>query len=515
MISAKTIKSRSDIVSSLRKGFFVREKSLSICCDKVTAIPYRDVVELYLYLSRARRWEWFDSNVNISSKQPLLKIVTNLSRDVIVWPLIYLNRSRTVAQLHKLAHVQGVLQAGSSVLFLRTDHWFNVKSGGSVGHLSGVIHGLQALGYRPHVVSTGHLVGVEEDDHFHLCEPVYDFGRNLPNMPELLYNEQLVHYIDKQWVEWSPSFIYQRYSLGNYAGVLLKQKYGVLYVCEYNGSFPWIARHWIGRRLFHEKLMTRIELLNLEAADVVVVVSRPMKDELVARGIKADKILINPNGVDPERYSPDVDGSETRRQYELNGKTVVGFVSTFGPWHGAEELAKTAAMLCKYGNPCNLHFLFIGDGMRRTETESILREAGIAQHSTFSGLIPQELGPKYLAACDILVAPHVPNPDGTPFFGSPTKLFEYMAMAKGIVASDLDQIGEILEDGETAVLVRPGDPDDLARGILYLVEHPQEAACLGQNARREVVNNYTWEQNVKRVIQALEQIQRFGKIREA
>jgi glycosyltransferase involved in cell wall biosynthesis len=90
-----------------------------------------------------------------------------------------------------------------------------------------------------------------------------------------------------------------------------------------------------------------------------------------------------------------------------------------------------------------------------------------------------------------------------------------MAMAKGIVASDLDQIGEILEDGETAVLVRPGDPDDLARGILYLVEHPQEAACLGQNARREVVNNYTWEQNVKRVIQALEQIQRFGKIREA
>ena len=48
----------------------------------------------------------------------------------------------------------------------------------------------------------------------------------------------------------------------------------------------------------------------------------------------------------------------------------------------------------------------------------------------------------YPAACDILASPHVPNSDGTPFFGSPTKLFEYMAMGKGIVASDLDQIGE-------------------------------------------------------------------------
>ena len=57
--------------------------------------------------------------------------------------------------------------------------------------------------------------------------------------------------------------------------------------------------------------------------------------------------------------------------------------------------------------------------------------------AVLTGLVPQEDGPEHLAACDILASPHVPNADGTPFFGSPTKLFEYMAMGKGIVASNL------------------------------------------------------------------------------
>ncbi len=59
----------------------------------------------------------------------------------------------------------------------------------------------------------------------------------------------------------------------------------------------------------------------------------------------------------------------------------------------------------------------------------------------------QSEAPTYLAISDIVVSPTVPNPDGSPFFGSPTKLFEYMAMGKPIVASDLDQIGEVLTPG--------------------------------------------------------------------
>lgn len=110
-----------------------------------------------------------------------------------------------------------------------------------------------------------------------------------------------------------------------------------------------------------------------------------------------------------------------------------------------------------------------------------------------------------MAACDVLVSPHVPNPDGTPFFGSPTKLFEYMAMGKGIVASDLDQIGEILEHGQTAWMVKPGDVESLAEGLRVLIEDEDLRKRLGQAARQEVVGKFTWKQHTAKIIDKLKQ----------
>ena len=110
---------------------------------------------------------------------------------------------------------------------------------------------------------------------------------------------------------------------------------------------------------------------------------------------------------------------------------------------------------------------------------------------------------EHLAACDILVSPHVPNPDGSEFFGSPTKLFEYLAMGKGIVASNLAQIGEVLEHNKTALLVPPGDVDALALAIARLVEDATLRQCLGSEARRTAVERHTWREHTKRTIERL------------
>src|SRR5207249_6284368 len=126
--------------------------------------------------------------------------------------------------------------------------------------------------------------------------------------------------------------------------------------------------------------------------------------------------------------------------------------------------------------------------------------AGAEHATTFTGMIrPLEI-PKYMGACDILVSPHVPNPDGTAFFGSPTKLFEYMAMGRGIVASRLGQIAEVLEHGHSALLVDPGDVDELSAGILELADKADERARLGRNARNEVVARYTWQAHAGRIL---------------
>jgi glycosyltransferase involved in cell wall biosynthesis len=110
--------------------------------------------------------------------------------------------------------------------------------------------------------------------------------------------------------------------------------------------------------------------------------------------------------------------------------------------------------------------------------------------------------PALLDGCDVLVSPHVPLEDGSDFFGSPTKLFEYMAMGKGIVASRLGQIGDVLKDRETALLVEPGSIAELSEAIMRLTSSPQLREQLGGAARREAIAIHTWAHNAQRVLDA-------------
>ena len=476
----------------------------------IHAISFRDVIEAYMALSGRREWAWSDARGRVSATGSLAPAGVRVLRDIAAWPLVYWRHARRVDALARESEALPRPRVGASpprALFLRTDHGFNITSGGSVGHLQGVIDGLRALGRPTHVVSTDHLAGVPDDDNFHLCEPQYGVGRNLPDLPELVYNDQLAEFVAARWEQWNPSFVYQRYSKGNYAGVVLRARYGVPYVCEYNGSFPWMARHWGSGKIFHEALVERIELLNMRASDVVVAVSQPMKDELVERGIEPDKILVNPNGVDPERYAPDVDGSGVRARYGLEGKIVVGFIGTFSPWHGAEVLAEAFGRLLnripEYRGRVSL--LMIGSGGTLSLVQEALARHGAEADSVLTGRVSQEQGPSYLAACDILVSPHTPNLDGTPFFGSPTKLFEYMAMGKGIVASELDQIGELLDHGRTAWLVPPADADALLDGIKRLIDDADLRHGLGESARAEVLARFTWTAHTRRILDKLEE----------
>jgi ubiquinone/menaquinone biosynthesis C-methylase UbiE len=102
----------------------------------------------------------------------------------------------------------------------------------------------------------------------------------------------------------------------------------------------------------------------------------------------------------------------------------------------------------------------------------------------------------------------------SPFFGSPTKIFEYMAMGGGIVASDLEQIGEVLSpalrvsdlarpdstvSNHRSVLCTPGDVEEFVAGVVGLVRRPELCCALGRNARQAVVDHYTWERHVDRL----------------
>jgi glycosyltransferase involved in cell wall biosynthesis len=297
-------------------------------------------------------------------------------------------------------------------------------------------------------------------------------------------------------VRQQPDFIYQRYARFSWTGVVASLRVKRPLFLEYNGSEVWVGRHWDG--IGKLDLLARYERLNLNAAARIFVVAEVERQNLLRAGVDEEKIIVNPNGVDTDQFKPGIGGEEVRRDFGINADEIlVGFVGTFGPWHGVEVLARSITLLPPERK---IRFLLIGSGALRGRVEAILREANAEHRVIFTGLVENERVPKLLDACDVLASPHVPLEGGAEFFGSPTKLFEYMAMGKAIVASRLGQIGEVLIDQETALLVEPGNAPQLTDAILRLSESPELRERLGAAARKAAIERHTWRRNAQRVI---------------
>jgi len=286
-----------------------------------------------------------------------------------------------------------------------------------------------------------------------------------------------------------------------FAGALLSRLTGIPLVLEYNGSEDWIAKYWDPTRF--SPWLRLCERASIKAASLIAVVSNPLKQRLIEDGVPAERILVNPNAVDPEQFHPHCGGAELRQNLGLrSGEIVVCFVGTFSYWHGVAVLEQAIRLLLDRAQPADhpLRFLLVGDGPLAPQMRNPLEPYSRSGSVIFTGAIPHGSVRAHLDAADILVSPHVPMPGGSPFFGSPTKLFEYMAMGKAIAASALDQIADVLEHGRTALLVRPGDPSELAEAIQRLAADAQLRIELGRNAREIALARHTWRQNARRVL---------------
>jgi glycosyltransferase involved in cell wall biosynthesis len=294
-------------------------------------------------------------------------------------------------------------------------------------------------------------------------------------------------------------FIYQRYQLGSYAGLELARRLGVPLVLEFNGSEIWVERHWGSGNLRLSGALEALEQRNLHDASLVVVVSKPLRDYVVEQGVPGERVLVNPNGVDVEALAPyrRHDAGTWRDRLGLAQAPTVGFIGTFGLWHGVKLLPELIA-----GVP-EARWALIGDGGLMPEVRSEVTARGLGERTLMTGIVEHHHALELLAGCDVCVSPHVPNPDGTPFFGSPTKLFEYMGLGKPIVASDLDQIGEVIEDGRSGLLCRPGDVASAAEGVRRLLADAELRHRLGRGALERAIADFSWAAHVRRILDAL------------
>jgi len=397
------------------------------------------------------------------------------------------------------------------VIYARTQFWFNLKAGGSVGHTLGVLNGFKKNGCRIKIISNERFLGINDFD-YTFIEPT-----TIKTLGELLYNFYTKNRFKKEILKFKPDFIYHRYAGYTFFVAKIANELNIPLVLEFNSFETWKMKHWSKSRNYFRKfikenllynLIKFIENYNLKKAFLITTVSKPLKEDLLKLGIPEEQILVNPNGVDLKKFNPVIENSieskELRQKLGINdNELIVGFSGTFGPWHGIPQLTEAIDIILNKKLINHIHFLLIGKGTLRCEMMKKLKKY---RNVTFTGTISYSEIQNYLALCDILVSPHCPQVDYKEFVGSPTKLFEYMAMKKGIVASNLGQIGEILKDKQTAILVKPGDVQDLVRGIKILSGNSELRRRLGENARKKVTKKYTWDKHVERILKKIEDI---------
>jgi glycosyltransferase involved in cell wall biosynthesis len=239
----------------------------------------------------------------------------------------------------------------------------------------------------------------------------------------------------------------------------------------------------------------RLEAYKLRAANLVTVVSTALRDHLVEQyRVPESKFLVNPNGVDLDRFTPDVDPEPGLKSGD--GEVVVGFVGSFAPWHGSALLARLIVEVLR-ARP-NVRFLLVGDGPDRALVESAARPFG--RRVTFTGRIAHARIPSIVTALDVAVTAEAA------FYQSPLKVPEWMACGRAVVAPGYGPLRELIEDGVHGLLFTPRDLGSLVSAVLRAIDDPDLRRRLGKAAAARARGSLSWTMNAGRVVGAIEPI---------
>jgi glycosyltransferase involved in cell wall biosynthesis len=276
--------------------------------------------------------------------------------------------------------------------------------------------------------------------------------------------------------------------------------HGLPVVYEVRGFWEdtWLSRHPDATDLAASELYRRnrdLETRCMLAADLVVTLGETMRDEIVARGVPAEKVLIVPNAVSEEFLRPLPDATALRQQLGLQpGEHVVGEVSSLVPHEGIGTLLEATALLRARGLP--VRTLIVGDGPERAALQRQAAEAGLGEAAIFTGRVPATKVREFHALLDVFVVPR--TPDRVCQLVTPLKPVEAMASGLCVVTSEVKALAEIIKPDVTGALTIPEDPVALADTLELLVASPDIRRKLGDNAREWVARDRTWAHNAAR-----------------
>lgn len=268
------------------------------------------------------------------------------------------------------------------------------------------------------------------------------------------------------------------------------RQYDILYFRS-----PWAG--WFFKNFYLEvhQLPPRIKKwhkLAYKKAKKIIVLTKFLKQELIAAGVDEAKIVIAPDAVDLEVFQINITKDEARRQLSLPvDKKIIAYCGNFyfHDWKGVDILLESLRYLD------GLFCVLVGGN--QAESAEIKRRYK-ADSLLVTGRKTHNEVPFYLKAADILILPNKKGDATSEYYTSPLKLFEYMASGRPIVASDLPSIREILSE-KNAVLVEPNNPASLAEGVKKVLADNALAEKITGQALADA-ENYTWRKRAKKII---------------
>ncbi len=276
----------------------------------------------------------------------------------------------------------------------------------------------------------------------------------------------------------------------------IKWRHRVPFVFEM--SIP-VEQSWETRRFYSNKrklqrivseIEARLIVLILRNADLILPISRWLKDDLVRKGVDRSKITPLPEGVDPGRFlNRDMGAVAVRDKYGLGGFKIVIYVGTMDKMRHPDVLIHAFSRV--RASRGDVKLLMVGDGTGRADLEKLADELGIGDDVIFTGYVHFGEVPDFIAAANLGISA-VPPLD---FYkvSSPIKMLEYMAMAKPVVANEeIPDQKEVMGASGGGILVR-FDSESFADGIIKLLDNPDRAEEMGRNGRDWVAENRSYD----------------------
>lgn len=227
-------------------------------------------------------------------------------------------------------------------------------------------------------------------------------------------------------------------------------------------------------------------------ASAYVTITAALAHELEGRFGARPHVYVVPDG------GPELHAVQAAPPGATGRPIVAGYAGHLYPWKGVDVFVRALAELP------DVRGLVVGGHPAetdRTRIEDLARSLGIDSRVTFTGQVPPREVAERLAEASVLVLPNTASAISERYT-SPLKLFEYLAMGRPIVASDLPSIREVLTHEDSALLVPPGDSRALAAAIARLAADPALARRLADRALA-LAPRFTWDARGERLESAL------------